>query len=104
MTEVELLSAIWAVLNTPNASDEEKVLGLKGFLRMTTTVPEAEETGESDFWAAFTYDSGADRWDLAPGMEPIGVLVLCLAKIKADKAAIAAALAASRPAETGRGE
>ncbi len=50
-------------------------------------------SAESDFWDLFTYDSGSDRWDLAPHLEPMSVLVVCLAKIKDDRAAVAAALA-----------
>jgi hypothetical protein len=43
MTEADLLSAIWAILNTPDASAEEKVLALRGFLRMITVTQEAGE-------------------------------------------------------------
>lgn len=49
-------------------------------------------SAETDFWKSFVYDSGADRWDLAPGREPIGVLVTCLAKIQADREAVRAAV------------
>jgi hypothetical protein len=55
-------------------------------------------SAESDFWAAFTYDSGSDRWDLAPHMDPMGVLVICLAKIRADREAVADAVASSEVA------
>ena len=45
MTESELLSALWAILNTSDASAEEKVLALRGFLRTITVNHEAGGAG-----------------------------------------------------------
>lgn len=40
MSEAELRSAIWAVLDSPDTSAEEKVLALRGFLRVTAEAAE----------------------------------------------------------------
>jgi hypothetical protein len=49
-------------------------------------------TPETAFWRAFVYDPAEDRWRLAPGLDPMAVLDVAVAKAAADRAAVAAAI------------
>jgi hypothetical protein len=47
---------------------------------------------EQEFWQAFAYDPGADRWLLAEGTSPMDVLDVCQRKSDADRVAVAAVI------------